>query len=166
MKPKFGFTEKHFNTQYAPLCVVGHQLRAYDIVDSLLKFDKIEQKNRTHTPGEKLLDAFLLILAGYPSLYLLNKHLRPDPVLATAWQRGQLAEQSSIARTLDAFNEPSLLTLRTISWQFWQQHTRLRRHDWRTPILLDLDLSPLPASARAEASTTGYLGEKTKPVAN
>jgi hypothetical protein len=166
MKPEFGFTEKHFNTQYAPLCVVGHQFRAYHIVDSLLKFDKIKQKNRTHTPGEKLLDAFLLILAGYPSLYLLNRHLRPDPILAQAWQRQQLAEQSSIARTLDAFNEPSLLALRTISWQFWQQHSRLRTHDWRTPIVLDLDLSPLPAAARAEASTTGYMGEKTKLVAN
>lgn len=166
MKPEFGFTEKHFNTLYAPLCVVGHQLRAYHIVDCLLRFDKIKQKNRTHTPGEKLMDAFLLILAGYPSLYLLNRHLRPDLVLAQAWQRHRLAEQSSIARTLDAFNEPALLTLRTISWQFWQQHSRLRNHDWRTPILLDLDLSPLPASARAEASTTGYLGEKTKPVAN
>jgi hypothetical protein len=166
MKPEFGFTEKHFNTQYAPLCVVGHQLRAYHIVDPLLKFDKIKQKNRTHTPGEKLLDAFLLILAGYPSLYLLNRHLRPDPILAQAWLRPQLAEQSSIARTLDDFTELSLLALRTISWQFWQQHSRLRTHDWRTPILLDLDLSPLPASAQAEASTTGYLGEKTKRVAN
>ncbi len=166
MKPEFGFTEKHFNTQYAPLCVVGHLLRAYHIVDPLLNFAQIKQKNRTHTPGEKLLDAFLLILAGYPSLYLLNKHLRPDPFLATAWQRRQLAEQSSIARTLDAFTEQSLLALRTISWQFWQQHSRLRSHDWRTPILLDLDLSPLLASAQAEASTKGYLGEKTLPVAN
>jgi hypothetical protein len=67
---------------------------------------------------------------------------------------------------LDDFTELSLLALRTISWQFWQQHSRLRTHDWRTPILLDLDLSPLPASAQAEASTTGYLGEKTKRVAN
>jgi hypothetical protein len=166
MKPSFGFTEKHFNTQYAPLCVIGHYLRAYHIVDPLLRFDKVKQKNRTHTPGEKLLDAFLLILAGYPSLYLLNQHLRPDPLLATAWQRQALAEQSSIARTLDAFDEQALQSLRTISWQFWQQHSRLGTHDWRTPILLDLDLSPLPASSRAEASTTGYLGEKTKQVAN
>lgn len=166
MKPEFGFTEKHFNTQYAPLCVVGHQLRAYHIVDPLLNFDQIKQKNRTHTPGEKLIDAFLLILAGYPSLSLLNQHLRPDPLLAQAWQRQQLAEQSTIARTLDSFEEHSLLALRTISWQFWQQHTRLRCHDWRSPILFDLDLSPLLASAQAEASTTGYLGEKTKPVVN
>ncbi|MDX1474452.1 MAG: transposase [Reinekea sp.] len=166
MKPEFGFTEKHFNTQYAPLCVVGHHLRAHDTLDPLLGLAKVKQKNRTHTPGEKLLDAFLLILAGYPSLYLLNQHLRPDHCLAAAWRRGQLAEQSTVSRTLDAFDEAALRELRTISWHFWQQHTRLRMHDWRTPILLDLDLSPLPAAARAEASTTGYLGEKTKRAVN
>ena len=48
-----------------------------------------------HTPGEKLLDAFLVILAGYPSLYLLNTALRPVLLLAQAWHRTALADQSS-----------------------------------------------------------------------
>lgn len=161
MKPQFDLTEKHFNTQFAPLCVIGHIMREQQILEPLLNFDLISQKKRIHTPGQKLLDAFLVILAGYPSLYLLNQHLRPDPTLAAAWQRGEMAEQSSVSRLLDAFDETALAGLRTISWDFWQVHSQLAQHDWRHRLLVDLDLSPLLASARAEDSTKGYLGKKT-----
>lgn len=166
MKPTFGLTDKHFNTSFAPLSVVGHVLWAQGILDSLRTFDLIRMKRRVHTPGEKLVDAFLLILAGYPSLYLLNQHLRPDLRLAQAWGRGQLAEQSSISRLLDAFDETALAGLRTISWQFWQRHSQLRHHDWRKKVILDLDLTPLLASRRAEASSKGYLGKKTPLAGN
>lgn len=166
MKPEFGFTQKTFNTQFAPLCVIGDHLQRLHVMDSLLNMGQIKQKNRTHTPGQKLLDAFLLILAGYPSLNALNTHLRPDPILATAWHRTALAEQSTISRTFDQMDESALLELRTISWDFWHQHSRLKYHDWRQPLVVDLDLSPLPASAASEQSTKGYMGEKTKPVVN
>lgn len=166
MNLQFGFTQAAHNTQFAPLCVIGNTLRRRGHLDSLLNMSQIKQQNRTHTPGEKLQDAFLLILAGYPSLSLLNHHLRPDPVLASAWQRPQLADQSSISRTLDAFDLDALRELRTVSWLFWEQHTRLNSHDWRQPILLDLDLSPLPASPRAQDSTRGYMPKKNKPGAN
>lgn len=162
MKPHFGLTNKVFNTQFAPLCLVGHTLQHQNRLKGLLQVKHFDQKNRTYAPGEKLMDAFLLILAGYPSLSLINSTLRPDPILAKAWMRDQLAEQSTISRTLDRANELALLELRTVSWDFWQQYTRLNQHDWRTPLLLDLDLSPLPASSNAEGSTKGYMGEKTQ----
>lgn len=166
MKPQFDLTEEHFNTQFAPLCVVGHVMREQQILEPLLNFSLISQKKRDHTPGEKLLDAFLVILAGYPSLYLLNQHLRPDLVLAAAWQRGHMAEQSSVSRLLDAFDEKALVGLQAISWAFWQVHSQWVHHDWRRRLIVDLDLTPLLASARAEASCKGYLGKKTPPVAN
>lgn len=166
MKPRFDLTDKYFNTSYAPLCVVGYVLREQGTLGSLLSFDLISQKKRDHTPGEKLMDAFLLIMAGYPSLYLLNQHLRPDLVLAQAWGRHQLAEQSNISRLLDAFDEPALSQLRTISWNFWSVHSRLPSHDWRTKLVVDLDLTPLVASPRAEGSTKGYLGKKISLAAS
>jgi hypothetical protein len=127
-----------------------------------LNLDVIPLKTCRYTPGEKLLTAFLLILAGYPSLYLLNTTLRPDPVLAQAWGQEQLPEQSIVSRTLDACNEIALAELRSISWKFWHRHSRLPEHDWRKRLILDLDLTPLPASPRAEASTRGYMGKKTR----
>jgi hypothetical protein len=162
MKPKFGLVKQPFNTCYAPLCVLGYVLRERGELDALRNLDVIPLKTCRYTPGEKLLTAFLLILAGYPSLYLLNTTLRPDPVLAQAWGQEQLPEQSIISRTLDACNEIALAELRSISWQFWHRHSRLPEHDWRKRLILDLDLTPLPASPRAEASTRGYMGKKTR----
>ena len=166
MKPRFELTDKPFNTQYAPLCVVGQGLMERQSLDPLLKFDLISQKICRHSPGEKIMDAFLLIMAGYPSLYLLNKHLRPDQTLSQGWNRPILAEQSSISRVLDAFDEEGLDELSQIAWQFWAEHSQLKHHDWRKRIVVDLDLTPLAASAKAEDSTKGYVGKKTKLVDN
>jgi hypothetical protein len=161
MKPKFELTDKYFNTSYAPLCVLGHRLWVGDELDRLRQFAAIPMQTRTHAPGEKLLDALLVILAGYPSLYLLNSKLSPDPMLAEAWHRGEFADQSMVSRTLDACPIEGLDELREISWDFWRAHTQLADHDWRKRLVLDLDLSPLRASRQAEESTKGYLGKKT-----
>jgi hypothetical protein len=166
VKPKISLTDGPFNTCFAPLCVLGYIMQERGSLEPLRNSKFISSKQSNHTPGEKLLDAFLLILAGYPSLYLLNTTLRPDLALAQAWGREQLAEQSNISRTLDHCTEIALAELRAISWEFWMQHSQLPHHDWRKSLVLDLDLTPLPASARAEASTRGYLGKKTKRVAS
>jgi hypothetical protein len=164
MKPNFELTDQHFNTSFAPLCVLGQALWERGELDTLRNFGLISMKTQDHAPGEKLLDAFLVILAGYPSLYMLNTKLRPDPILAQAWHRKQFADQSMVSRTLDAITGDALLGLRAVSWDFWNSHSQLGSHDWRKRLLLDLDLTPLLASRRAEASTKGYLGKKTPPV--
>lgn len=161
MKPHFDLIETGFNTSYAPLCVLGQALRQRQELEILGRFDAILKKKRDHSVGEKLQDAFLLILAGYPSLYLLNTTLRADPMLARAWGRDMLAEQSTISRTLDAFNQETVASLQGVGWDFWREHSQLPKHDWRKPLVLDLDLTPLLASAQAEDSSKGYLGEKT-----
>jgi hypothetical protein len=161
MKPSFGLTENSFNTSFAPLCVVGQALWERGDLDSLRHFSVIDMQTRQHTPGEKLLDAFLVILAGCPSLSMLNTKLQPDPLLAQSWHRGAFADQSMVSRTLDALSGESLAALQAASYAFWLQHTQLRQHDWRKSLLIDLDLTPLPASPQAEASTKGYLGKKT-----
>ena len=166
MKPNFGLTDQYFNTSYAPLCVLGHVLWERGELDRLRQFTAIPVKKRDHTPGEKLLDTLLVILAGYPSLYLLNSKLAPDPMLAQAWHRTKFADQSVVSRTLDACRIAGLDALREVSWDFWRAHTQLTNHDWRKRIVLDLDLTPLRASRQAEDSTKGYLGKKTSRAAN
>lgn len=167
MKPQFGTSQERFNSSYAPLCVVGQALWEGKVLEALRQTELISQKQSAHSPGEKLMDAFLLILAGYPSLYQLNNTLRSDPMVAQSWHRyPNLAEQSSISRTLDRCGSEALSGLRELSYQFWLNHTQLSRHDWRIPITLDLDLTPLLASKRSEASCKGYLGKKTKRATN
>ena len=161
MKPKFSLTDESFNTSYAPLCVLGHVLWERGELDMLRNFATIPIKKRDHTPGEKLIDALLVILAGYPSLYLLNSKLSPDPMLNQAWHRAKFADQSVVSRTLDACLTEGLDALREVSWDFWRSHTQLANHDWRKRIVLDLDLTPLRASRHAQESTKGYLRKKT-----
>lgn len=164
MKPTFDLIDPPFNTQFAPLCVVGHTLHERNALEGIEKTELIALKQSEHRIGEKLKDAILLLLAGYPSLYLLNQHLRPDAVLAQAWHRQQFAEQSTISRALDAFDAPALARLSQTAFEFWQKHSQLASHDWRQLLVVDLDLTPLLASRKAEASTKGYLGEKTPVV--
>jgi len=161
MKPSFDLTKQEFNTSFAPLCAVGQALWERGDLDVIRQFNAIEMKTREHTPGEKLLDAFLVILAGFPSLSLLNTRLRPDPMLAQCWHRGILADQSMVSRTLDALDSESLAVLQAGSYGYWLEHTQLTTHDWRKPLFFDLDLTPLQASKHAEGSTKGYLGKKT-----
>jgi hypothetical protein len=166
MPPEFDLTDQPFNTSFAPLCALGAALWERQELAGLRNFAAIAAKTGVHTPGEKLLDAFLVILAGYPSLYLLNTALRPDPMLAQAWHRRTLADQSSVSRTLDAFTSDALTALRAVSADFWHAHSQLAQHDWRQRLFVDLDLTPLRASAQAEDSTKGYVGKKTRPGAN
>ena len=160
MKPTFDLIESGFNTSFAPLCVVGHALWERNDLEMLRQFNAIAMKTRDHTVGDKLLDAFLVIIAGLPSLSMLNTKLRPDPMLAQSWHRGNFADQSMVSRTLDAFDAESLAVLQSASYAYWHEHTQLHTHDWRTPLLVDLDLTPLLASKNAEESTKGYLGKK------
>ena len=163
MNPHFDLTNKRFNSSFAPLCVLGQAFWEGTTLDPLREFGLISLKTHDHAPGEKLIDAFLLILAGYPSLYLLNSTLRADPMIGQAWHReAGLAEQSNISRTLDACENGALRGLRNISQDFWSTHSQLASHDWRKRLTIDLDLTPLPASAYAEDSTKGYVGKKTK----
>lgn len=153
-------TNEYFNTSYAPLCILGQLLWERGTLDRLRNFAAIPMKKRDHTPGEKLLDALLALLAGYPSLYLFNSKLSSDPMLAEAWHREKFADQSMVSRTLDACPIEGLDDLREIGWDFWRNHSQLITHDWRKRIVFDLDLSPLPASRLAQDSTKGYLGKK------
>jgi len=163
MKPNFGLTEKDFNPSFAPLCVLGHALWEQNDLSILRNFDAIGMKTRDHTVGEKLMDACLVILAGLPSLSLLNTKLRPDPMLAASWHRQAFADQSMVSRTLDAFTPETLAVLQAASYSYWLEHTQLSTHDWRKALMLDLDLTPLLASRNAEESTKGYLGKKMQP---
>lgn len=166
MKPEFGLVKSGFNTSYAPLCVLGQAIKEREQLKALEQCELNRIKTCEHSPGDKLMDAFLVILSGCPSLYMLNTKLQPDPMLAKAWQRERFADQSVVSRMLDACGDEELEILRKISCNFWQQHTQLTNHDWRKRLIVDLDLTALKASRNAEDSTTGYVGKKTRQGVN
>ena len=59
MKPIIDLTDGPFNTSFAPLCVLGSVLQERETLKTLRYSTFIRAKQGDHTPGEKLVDAFL-----------------------------------------------------------------------------------------------------------
>jgi hypothetical protein len=152
---------------HVPLAAFGYALRRAGVLEPLQQVD-LPIKTRAHTPGDKLIEALVLILAGGRSTAQIDLLLRPNRDLAQAWGQAQFAEQATVSRTLDAFDASSIASLREAFEILLQHYSSVLQHDFRTGSLwLDGDLSGLPASRRAQGSTKGYFaGEKTVSDAN
>ncbi len=154
-------------TEFVPLAVLGYCLTRTNFLDPVFSELDLPIKTVDHAPSEKLLDLLVSILASCRSVVQVNTRIRPDRVLAQAWNRNRFAEQSSLMRTLDAFDPPALEQLRRGSETLFRRESRSLRHsfgqDW---LWLDIDLTPLPTSKHAQGSTKGKMGEKTHTVAN
>lgn len=148
-------------TNFAPLGVLGYCLNRSQFLAPVFAELKLKQKTIEHEPTAKLQDLLVGILSGCRAVSQMNTLIRPDAVLARAWGRGQFAEQSLVADTLDAFSESNLQELRQGSANLLRQQGRLWRHDFTQHwLLLDIDLTPLPISKLAEASSKGKFAKK------
>ena len=161
MRPIIRLTAMPEETHFAPLGVLGYCLTRTCFLDPVFKSVRLPLKTVIHPPESKLLDVLVSILAGCRAIRQVNTRLRPDLALARAWGRERFAEQATLARTLDRFTAEQIGQLRQGSEVLFRRESRTLRHrfanDW---LWLDIDLTPLPASKHAEASTKGKLGAK------
>ena len=154
-------------TAHAPLAAFGYALRRAGLLAPLNEVS-LPIKSLFHQPGEKLIEALVLILAGGRATSQVDLLLRPNLSLARAWGQKQFAQQSTLADTLDAFDDSSIASLRAAFESSLVTCSGALNHDFRrSDLLLDGDLTGLPASRRAEGSTKGYFsGEKTASDGN
>ena len=158
---KIGFTDEHCNTQYAPLAILSAYYQQNQILESLQEV-QIPMKIRDFSPGDKLIQTLLSILAGCKALYEVNTRLKPELGIATIWGWDRISDQSNLSRVLDALTLKQIEQLRQASNQIWQTHSPAITNDWRGFLWLDFDLSGLPCSPQAEESQKGYFsGKKT-----
>lgn len=152
---------------HVPLAALGYALRRAGLLTPLQEIN-LPIKAVTHSPGDKLIEALVLILAGGRATAQADLLLRPNRGLAQAWGQTEFAQQSTLADALDAINDTSLAAVRLAAEALWQQGSVARHHDFRKGMLwLDDDLTGLPASRHAEGSSKGYFaGEKTAPGGN
>lgn len=148
-------------TAFGPLCALGHFLTQEGTLDPLHGVE-IAQKTVEHSPQEKLIDALVGILSGCEALYETNARVRPDLPLQRAFGRTRSAEQSTISRTLNAFTPETVGQLREAVESIYRGSSPIFSHDFgREMLLLEVDLTGLRASKRAEGSTKGYFsGER------
>jgi hypothetical protein len=155
-------------TPSAPLAALGYVLPQRDCFAPLREHVQLGGKTVLHKPHAKRLDVVVSMLADCASLKQMNTRLRPDTALAAAWGRERFADQATITRVLDAFTPVSVAPLRTAVERIDVREGRALHHPFDQELLVvDIDLTGLPAGRRAEASPKGYFrGEKTVGGAN
>ena len=145
----------------ASLVALGLHIQHMGIWAILRAQVHIKQKKRKHDPLDKLLDAFINILAGGHGLSEINTRVRPDPAVQHAFGRTGCAEQSSASRTLNAYTSENVQQFRQALREILRQHSRSYRHDyahhWQ---LWDIDLTGLTAGRLGEGVTKGYFAKQ------
>ena len=148
-----------YDSPHASLCLLGTHLRHSGFFAPLEAQVQIKQKAIKYTSVQKLEMLLVALLAGAKAVSHTGLTLRVDPALVTAFGLPGCAEQSVIAATLDAATEADVVALRAALAQTFQRYAQAPQHDFtRELLVLDVDLSPLPASAQAEGSERCYMG--------
>lgn len=147
-------------TAFGPLCAFGHYLTQNNVLKPLERV-QVPQKTVKHSPKEKLIDALIGIMAGCKALYEMNVRVRPDLPLQKAFGRERCADQSTIQETLNAFDGGTVARLREALETIHRCHSRIFSHDFeRKMLVVEVDLSGLTASKKAEGSQKGYFPNK------
>jgi hypothetical protein len=120
----------------------------------------IAQKTVKDSPQDKVQDILLALLAGTQSLVQLNTLLRQDPALQRAAGRTRCAEQSVAQQTLDAATSENVAELHQVLTQLLRRYGQVAHHPCRSQwLILDVDLTGLPAGKRAEQSRKGFFSD-------
>ncbi len=141
----------------ASLATVGLYMQQMGVWQVIAERVHIRQKVVEHKPSDKLLDAFINILAGGHGLVEVNSRVRPDAALQRAFGRESCAEQSTISDTLNACTEDTVEQMRQALAELYQAHSRGYRHEYQQSLqILDVDMTGMPAGRQGEGVTKGF----------
>ena len=99
------------------------------------------------------------ILCGAKTISQSNVTIRVDPAVQQAFGRTGCAEQSTIARTLQACTTEQVAQLEGVSRYYLKRYGLTPRHRFDEKLLwVDLDVTPLPIGAQAEGSERTWMG--------
>ena len=150
---------KWFDSAHASLCLLGTHLRQIGFFTPLEQRVHLQQKVLKYTPVQKLEMLFVGLLAGMKAISHTDTIVRVDPALTTAFGLPGCAEQSVLADTLDAATEADVVAVQEAVADIFGRYGQAQHQDLLQDFLvLDVDLSPLPASKQAEGSERGYMG--------
>jgi len=145
----------------ASLAIVGMNIQQMGIWDMIAQQVKIQQKTVTHTPLQKLQDAFINIMAGGHGIVEVNQRVKPDASLSSAFGRQGCADQSGISTTLNACQAENVAQMRQAMAAIYRRYGAGYSHDYgRSWQLLDIDMSGMPAGRQGEGSEKGYFAKQ------
>jgi hypothetical protein len=145
----------------ASLAALGIKLRELDLFGPIREQVHITQKTIKDSPGDKLYDAFISLLAGAHGLVEINTRLRADVALQRAFGRSRCAEQSVVQDTLNACTPENVEQMQEAIDRIYRQHSQGYRHEYQRDYqVLDVDMSGLPCGPKAALATKGYFAKQ------
>src|SRR5579863_9841107 len=154
-------TERPCFSARAALVAIGVWLQQRHLFTPIKEGVHIPQKTVQHAPWQKLLDAFIALLAGAHGLIEINKRVRSDPALQRAFGRGACAEQSVVQQTLDACTSENVTQMQQACNQIFRQRSRSFRHRYAERLQeLDADVTGNPCGKKCEFATKGYFARQ------
>jgi hypothetical protein len=136
-------------------------MKAQGIFEQVRQGVHIRQKTVKDSPQDKVQDILVALLAGVQRLVELNTVLRQDVALQRAVGRERCAEQSVAQQTLDAATAQNVAELQEVLTTLLQRHSQVAHHPFRHQwLILDADLTGLPAGKSAQQSKKGYFSQK------
>src|SRR5438874_7970226 len=111
-------------TGRASLCALGEYLKRHCFFAPLQEQVQIPQKTVRYRPIDKLLDGLLGILCGAKTISQSNVTIQVDPAVQRAFGRTGCADQSTMARTLQACTPAQGIQLERVSRYYLKRYGR------------------------------------------
>ena len=115
-------------TSRASLGALGAYLKRHCCFTPLRAQVQMPQKTVRSRPLDTVLDGLLGILCGARTISHSHVTMRVDPAVQRACGRTGCAEQSTIARTLQASTAATVAQLRRVSWYSLQRYGQTPHH--------------------------------------
>ena len=148
-------------SSHASLAAIGRRVTQMKLFDPIARKVQIAQKQVRYRPVEKLLDAWIALLAGAQGMVEINKRLKADVGLQRAFGRRGCADQSVVQDTLDACTPENVAQMQHAMDSIFRQHSQTYQHeyglDWQ---LLDVDMTGRPCGKKAAFASKGYFAKQ------
>ena len=152
---------KAYFSSHASLAALGRKVTKLKLFEPVTQRVKIAQKTVKYRPTEKLMDAFITLLAGAQGLVEVNKRLKADPGLQRAFGRTGCAEQSVVQDTLDACTAENVAQMHQAMGTIFRRHSQTYRHDYQLNWqVLDADMTGRPCGKKAKFASKGYFAKQ------
>lgn len=152
---------KAYFSSHASLAALGRKVSKLKVFEPIAQEVKIAQKTVKYRPSEKLMDAFISLLAGAQGMVEINKRLKADVGLQRAFGRTGCAEQSVVQDTLDACTAANVSQMHTAVEKIFRRHSQTYRHDYQLDWqLLDVDMTGRPCGQKAKFASKGYFAKQ------
>ena len=152
---------KAYFSSHTSLAALGRKVKQNKVFEPIEQQVKITQKTVKYRPTEKLMDAFITLLAGGQGLVEVNKRLKADVGLQRAFGRMGCAEQSVVQETLDACSAENVMQMHQAMQSIFRRQSQTYRHDYQLEYqVLDADMTGRPCGKKAKFASKGYFAKQ------